>query len=163
LDRLVRGGDLLCTVANRASRLDCRHKLSRQAVTREDVLTRRFPFDLRTTECDGLVVVAVVGELDCVTAPQLSEALADLAEPGRVVLVDLSHTQSVDCAGLAPLVAAHDNQRQLGGDLILDAPTGAVSSVIERTCLDKVMMIAAGAETPLQPEFGSPRARRRAS
>lgn len=97
-----------------------------------------------TSERDGLAVVAVLGELDCATAPRLSEALADLAEPGRVVLIDLSHTEFADCAGLAPLVAARDHQREMGGDLVLDAPTGEVAKVIKFTELDKVMTVASG-------------------
>ena len=105
------------------------------------------PFDLKTAMHDGLGVVAVVGELDCATAPRLSEALAEMAEPGRVILVDLSDTEFMDCAGLAPLVAACEHQRALGGDLILDAPTRAVSRVIECTHLDNVVTVASGPKT----------------
>jgi anti-anti-sigma factor len=93
---------------------------------------------------DGLAVVVVAGELDCATAPRLSEALAEMAEPGRVILVDLSGTEFMDCAGLAPLVAACEHQRQLGGDLVLDAPSRAVSRVIECTQLEKVVTVASG-------------------
>jgi anti-anti-sigma factor len=102
------------------------------------------PFDLKTAMYDGLAVMAVVGQLDCATAPRLSEALAEMAEPGRVILVDLSGTVFIDCAGLAPLAAACGRQRQLGGDLVLDAPTAAVSRVIECTQLDKVVTVASG-------------------
>jgi anti-sigma B factor antagonist len=97
-------------------------------------------------------VVAVLGELDCATAPRLSEALADLVEPGRVVLVDLSHTEFVDCAGLAPLVVACQHQRERGGDLVLKGPTGEVAKVIKRTELDKVMTVASGSEPAFESE-----------
>jgi anti-anti-sigma factor len=93
---------------------------------------------------DGLAVVVVAGELDCATAPRLSEALAEMAEPGRVILVDLSGTEFMDCAGLAPLVVACEHQRQLGGDLVLDAPSRAVSRVIECTQLEKIVTVASG-------------------
>ena len=69
------------------------------------------PFDVTATERDGLATVAVMGELDCDTAPRLSQVLASLADPGRVILVDLSQTEFMDCAGIAPLVAAHRRQR----------------------------------------------------
>jgi stage II sporulation protein AA (anti-sigma F factor antagonist) len=105
------------------------------------------PFDLKTTVHDGLAVVAVVGELDLATAPRLSEVLAAMAEPGRVILVDLSDTEFMDCAGLAPLLAACEHQRELGGDLFLEAPSGAVSRVLECTHLDKVMTVASGPKT----------------
>jgi len=102
------------------------------------------PFDLKTTVHDGLAVVVVVGELDLATAPRLSDALAEMAEPGRVILVDLSDTEFMDCAGLAPLLAACEHQRELGGDLFLEAPSGAVSRVIEFTQLDHVVTVASG-------------------
>jgi anti-anti-sigma factor len=105
------------------------------------------PFDLKTTVHNGLAVVVVVGELDLATAPRLSEELAGMAEPGRVILVDLSDTEFMDCAGLAPLVAACERQRELGGDLIVDAPTRAVSRVIECTRLDEVLTVASGPVT----------------
>src|SRR5437660_2051781 len=105
------------------------------------------PFDVKANVHDGLGVVAVVGELDCATAPRLSEALAEMAEPGRVILVDLSDTEFMDCAGLAPLLAACEHQRELGGDLFLEAPSGAVSRVLECTQLDKVMTVASGSKT----------------
>jgi anti-sigma B factor antagonist len=123
------------------------------------------PFDLKSSLRDGLAVVAVFGELDCATAPQLSQVLAEMAEPGRVILVDLSDTEFMDCAGSAPLIAACHRQRELGGDLILDAPTGAVSRVIERTELDQVITVVSGSDTMVR--WGQPRqsarARRRAS
>jgi stage II sporulation protein AA (anti-sigma F factor antagonist) len=106
------------------------------------------PFDVMTTVLDGLAVVAVVGELDCATAPRLAQVLAGLAEPGRVVLVDLSDTEFMDCAGLAPLVAACEHQRELGGDLFLDAPSGAVSRVLECTQLDRVVRVVSGPRQP---------------
>jgi anti-anti-sigma factor len=110
-------------------------------------LASRTLFDMTTTERNGLAVVAVLGELDCATAPLLSEMLAGLAEPGRVILVDLSDTEFIDCAGLAPLVAASEQQRQQGGDVILDAPTSPVSRVIERTGVDRFVTVASGSSS----------------
>ncbi len=81
----------------------------------------------------------VIGELDLATAPRLSEVLDEMAEPGRVILVDLSDTEFMDCSGLAPLLAACERQRELGGDLFLEAPSGAVSRVLECTELDDVL------------------------
>ena len=102
---------------------------------------------MKTLVHNGLALVAVAGELDCATSPRLRSVLDEMAEPGRVILVDLSGTEFIDCAGVAPLVAACEHQRELGGDLILDAPTRAVSRVIECTHLDKVVTVAAGPQT----------------
>ena len=56
------------------------------------------PFDVKATERDDLTTVGVTGELDCDTAPRLNQVLASLADPGRLILVDLSQTEFMDCA-----------------------------------------------------------------
>ncbi len=109
----------------------------------------RTVFDLTTTERNGFAVLSVAGELDCATAPSLSHALAHLAEPGQVVLVDLRDTEFADCAGLAPLVAACEHQRQLGGDLILESPRGEVSKAIAWTQLDRFITVV-GRTSPVE-------------
>jgi anti-sigma B factor antagonist len=110
------------------------------------------PFDVTANVHDGLAVVSVVGELDLATAPRLSHLLAEVAEPGRVVLVDLSHTDFLDSTGIAELAIACKHQRELGGDLILDAPNKAVSKVIELTALDRVMTVTSGPDRPFPRE-----------
>jgi hypothetical protein len=41
---------------------------------------------------------------------------------------------------------AYQHQRELGGNLVLDAPTGEVAKVIKRAELDKMMTVASGSE-----------------
>jgi anti-sigma B factor antagonist len=106
------------------------------------------PFDVKANVHDGLAVVSVVGELDLATAPRLSHLLAEVAEPGRVVLVDLRHTDFMDSTGIAELATACKHQRELGGDLILDAPNSAVARVIEISGLDRVMTVTSDPERP---------------
>jgi anti-sigma B factor antagonist len=106
-------------------------------------MTNPIRFDVKPTLSDGLAVVAVTGELDCCTAPGLSEVLASVAGAGRVIVVDLRDTDFMDCAGIAPLVAAHKSQHELGSELILDSPRGEVSRVIEWTQLDKFITVIA--------------------
>ncbi len=55
------------------------------------------------------VVVSVVGEVDAVTAPELRRVLDQvLSEPPAVVVVDLRGVALLASAGLAALIAAHD-------------------------------------------------------
>ena len=110
------------------------------------------PFDVKADVHDGLAVVSVVGELDIATASRLSHLLTELAEPGRVVLVDLSDTDFMDSTGIAELAIACKHQRELGGDLILDAPNRAVSKVIEISGMDRVMTVTSGPERPSPSE-----------
>jgi anti-anti-sigma factor len=99
------------------------------------------PFDVTATERDDLATVAVMRGLDCDTAPRLNQVFLSVADPGRVILVDLRQTEFMDFAGIAPLVTASRLQRELGGDLVLDSPGRAVSMVIERTQLNKLISV----------------------
>jgi anti-sigma B factor antagonist len=98
------------------------------------------PFTLRT-KVRRAAVVAVLGELDCDTALRLREVLDRLAEPGRVVLVDLADTEFLDCAGIGVLATCHQRQRQLGGELLLDSPRPAVSRVLKLTEVDTMITV----------------------
>jgi len=55
----------------------------------------------------GAVVVEAHGELDVLSAPAFRSAMADAAATGRpIVVVDLTHVQFVDSAGLAVVFGA---------------------------------------------------------
>jgi anti-sigma B factor antagonist len=116
------------------------------------------PFDVTATERDDLATVAVMGELDCDTAPRLNQVLASLADRDRVILVDLSQTEFMDCAGIAPLVAAYRLQREVGGDLVLDSPGRAVFRVIELTQLDKLINVVGNTASSQSRVLGGHRA-----
>jgi anti-sigma B factor antagonist len=92
-------------------------------------------FDVTVVPVNGFVRVAVLGELDCASAPQLGQVLAGLADDRRDLLVDLRSTEFVDCAGIDVIAAAYDHRRQLGGSLVLEAPSRATSRVLQLTGL----------------------------
>jgi len=54
----------------------------------------------------GLPVVVVAGEADVMTAPRLRQALDDIAERSRVVLVDMSQLSFIDSTALSVLIRA---------------------------------------------------------
>lgn len=70
-------------------------------------------FGVRHHEVDQLVVVAVTGEVDAVTAPALSAAIGEvIAGSPAGLIVDLSDVDFLASAGLGVLIATHD---QLAG------------------------------------------------
>jgi stage II sporulation protein AA (anti-sigma F factor antagonist) len=103
------------------------------------------PFGVTTTVSNGLDMVTVRGDLDCATAPRLRAALEGMDAAGRTVLIDLSATDFMDCAGVGVLAASHRRLRDLGGELVLEAPSGPVRRVLELTGLLDVITVAAGA------------------
>jgi anti-sigma B factor antagonist len=69
-------------------------------------------FEVHASDADdGALLLAVEGELDLVTEPQLSAALADAA--GRPTTIDLSELAFMDSTGLRALLSAAREHPQL--------------------------------------------------
>ena len=64
-------------------------------------------FSISISERNGRAVVALWGELDLATAPDLDAALIELQEAGADVAVDLRELAFMDSTGLRVIVAAH--------------------------------------------------------
>ena len=98
-------------------------------------------FDVRASASDGVATVTVTGDLDCATAPRLRAALERVGAVGQTVLVDLSGTEFMDCAGVGVLMRSQARLRQLRGDLVVGSPSGPVLRVLELTgVLDEIRL-----------------------
>jgi anti-sigma B factor antagonist len=65
------------------------------------------PFEARSEELNGVLVLAVRGELDLGTAPRLEELLEPaLASGDSPVAIDLSGCEFIDSTGIALIVRA---------------------------------------------------------
>jgi anti-sigma B factor antagonist len=84
----------------------------------------------------GVTTVSILGELDLVTAPQLSEYLAPIlrGQPRRLIL-DLSRTDFIDC-GSARLIACAGRALPSGQRLVVRGPRPCVRKVFQLTGLD---------------------------
>ena len=72
----------------------------------------------------GGVVIALSGELDVVSAPELEQCLNDvLAEPQARVTLDLSELAFVDSAGMSVLIKAKQDAESNGRTLVLGRAT----------------------------------------
>jgi anti-sigma B factor antagonist len=86
-----------------------------------------------------LTVLAVGGELDLNTAPDLYQALTALVDEGCVhLVVDLSEVDFCDSSGLAVLIRIRNRLDGLAGELMLAAPTPIVNRVLEVSGLTDV-------------------------
>jgi anti-sigma B factor antagonist len=70
----------------------------------------------------GCVVVALRGELDVCTAADGLRALTTPAAAGARIVVDLAELAFMDCYSLNQLMAAREQARRAGGDLVLAGP-----------------------------------------
>lgn len=95
---------------------------------------------VQTQQRDGSVVIAVAGELDMATAPQLQAHITELLESERARLVfDLSEVTFCDSTGLSVFVRAKNSCDEAGGDVRLAAPQRGVLRILEVSGLVEVL------------------------
>lgn len=94
-----------------------------------------------STEPHGdMVVVAVAGELDMATAPQLQDQITDLLDKGRSRLIfDLAEVSFCDSTGLSVFVRAKNSCDDAGGLVRLAAPQRGVLRILEVSGLVEVL------------------------
>jgi anti-sigma B factor antagonist len=95
---------------------------------------------------DGQVVVALSGELDVADAVRVAATLTALAANGREIIVDLANLEFMDSSGLAALVRARRDARNVGLDVRLAAPRPQVRRILTITRLIDVFTILAGVD-----------------
>jgi anti-sigma B factor antagonist len=90
----------------------------------------------------GSTVIAVAGEIDIATAPQLGHYLAALAGSGRPVIADLDQVSFIDAAGLHVLAAAARLAAARGGSLHVVSAQHQVRRIFALTGLDRQLPLA---------------------
>ena len=87
-------------------------------------------------------VVAVRGEIDLFTAPELKQKLTDAIEGGKTrIVVDLTDTTFIDSTTLGVLVGARKRLREQDGTLAVVCPDPDKVGLFEMTGLDRVFAI----------------------
>ena len=90
-----------------------------------------------------LPVIAVSGEIDVATAPQLRECLHRVIAAGEsTVVLDLLGVTFLDSTALGVLVGALKRCRELGGDLHIVVADPRIMKIFEITGLTNVFTIA---------------------
>ena len=105
--------------------------------------------DLSVTshEQGGRTVVAVGGEIDVYTAPQLRERLNDLVADGQYhLVVDMQGVEFLDSTGLGVLVGGLKKVRAHNGSLQLICSQDRLLKIFRITGLAKVFTIHDSAE-----------------
>jgi anti-sigma B factor antagonist len=91
---------------------------------------------------DDRHVVAVAGEIDLFTAPELKATLAELAEAGRSrIVVDLTETTFLDSTALGVLIGAVKRLRSRDGVLTIVNVDQNIAKTFEITGLDQIFTI----------------------
>lgn len=110
-------------------------------------MTTDVNFEVAESDRGGTPVLAVRGEVDVSTAPELRERLLALAERGATLaVVDLSLVSFVDSTALGVLVSGVKRLRSAGGDLRLVVTEPRIAKVFEITGLTDVFKIYGSAD-----------------
>jgi len=100
----------------------------------------------------GVVVVAVAGDLDISTAPDLDLALREvLTGDVRIVVVDLTGVAFLGSAGLGTLVSAHRRSGE-PGRLRIVVPDGEIARLFRVTGLHDLLTLYLTCEQALAEE-----------
>jgi len=87
-------------------------------------------------------VVAVRGEIDLFTAPELKQKLTDAIEGGKSrIVVDLSDTSFLDSTALGVLIGAVKRLRSREGALVIVNTDQNIAKTFEITGLDQIFTI----------------------
>jgi anti-sigma B factor antagonist len=93
--------------------------------------------DVRTEDRNGLVHMALVGELDLSSVAKVQEELRRLEEGlPETLVVDLSRLTFLDSTGLRCIVTADERAREQGRRMVLVRGPDAVQRVFAITRLD---------------------------
>lgn len=106
-------------------------------------MPERGSFELTTEDLgDAIRIVALRGDADRHRVPEVSQALQTARADGRATVVDLSQTEFMDSSMLAAFVAASDDSRYGGGDLVLVVGTPRLRRSLEVKGLGGILRVA---------------------
>jgi anti-anti-sigma factor len=108
------------------------------------------PFELRSSRIADAVVVAIVGEIDMATAPEVSRAIDATRDDASRVVVDLTEVTFLDSSALNALVHC---QRDLAendiGFRVVSPSDHAVRNVFEITHLTGTLSVVESVDEAL--------------
>ena len=104
-------------------------------------------------------VVAVRGEIDLFTAPELKSALSEAIESGHTrIVVDLTDTTFLDSTALGVLIGAVKRLRSRDGRLTIVNVDDNIAKTFEITGLDQIFTITATRDEAIAALDGDPQA-----
>jgi anti-sigma B factor antagonist len=105
-------------------------------------------FGLTTEDAgEGRLVVAVRGEIDLFTAPELKGALGEAIEGGTTrIVVDLAETSFLDSTALGVLIGTVKRLRSRDGRLTIVNTDPNIAKTFEITGLDQIFTIRSSRE-----------------
>ena len=106
---------------------------------------------------DGRCLIAVQGELDLFTAPELRARINEAVDEGtRQLVIDLSETAFLDSTGLGVLLGALKRIRSCQGQLVIIDSDENLLRTFRVAGIDQILTIVASEEEALASLAASP-------
>jgi anti-sigma B factor antagonist len=92
---------------------------------------------------NGITLLALKGDLDAHTSPELDNAITELLKNGTSkIIIDLHHVVYVSSQGIGVLISALSQTHDRKGDLVLMRPGEMVREVLEMLEVTQMFPIA---------------------
>lgn len=99
-------------------------------------------FRVEARAAGSVVRLAVFGDVDAASAPELETCLSQAADAGCAeVELDFSGLEFIDSSGLSVLVMAHKQLRDSGIQLVIASPPPPARRIFDISGLDQVLII----------------------
>lgn len=96
-------------------------------------------------------IIAVAGEIDLFTAPELKAALSEALDAGRSrIVVDLTDTTFLDSTALGVLIGAVKRLRSRDGAMTIVNSDANIAKTFEITGLDQIFTIRASRDEAIE-------------
>jgi len=100
-------------------------------------------------------VLAVGGEVDIFTAPEIRRAAISAIDDGAIhIVLDLTATSFLDSTGLGMIIGLSKRVRPAGGDIVIVNVDEGIARTFEITGLDEIFRICATRAEALDAELG---------
>lgn len=95
----------------------------------------------RVVESDGVVVVAVSGEMDLGTADELAAAVRLAVCRSRRLVIDMAEMTFIDSSGLGIIATAYRELGQLRETIVLRSPNAAARRILNISGIERLVTI----------------------
>lgn len=89
--------------------------------------------NLSTDHAHKIVILAVLGEVDIATIPELESKIDSLQDPDYGLIIDLTATEFMDSTGIRLLMAAHEKYREQGREMKVAINGGSIGRLLDVT------------------------------
>ncbi len=107
--------------------------------------------EIKTSENNNIVMIAIIGKIDLYNAKEINELFEKFIQDGKLqIILNLQEVPFMDSSGFVGLVTWTKKFQQLNGNLKILNVAGFVKKVIEQNSMQAVLQIYDSEEAAIQ-------------